>query len=334
MWSLHLGGTMRIIDNSSWGRGGHSALFVARDTRQPDDPAAPPTRATPPPWTGVPPELVALLVLAPLLALALLAVLPPGETAFRLMQLGCLAQPVLVVLLLLHRAHGSAGHPTGGGRAAEVEARRDQDCLHEVRATVAGIGATHRLLRDRHDRLSGATRSRLERLYDGEIARLERLLDNDPHSPEHETVAVNTAIAPVVDAGRLLGQTVAWNGTDVYAVGRSDDVAEIVHILLDNAARHAPGAEVSVWVESTPTTVLVRVSDDGPGIPDALAQQLFERGVRGPESPGEGIGLHIARRLALEMGGDLVLSRRAGGARFTLIMRAVSETVPCLARRS
>jgi signal transduction histidine kinase len=339
MWFLHLGGTMRIIDieHASWGRRGDTAA-PERDLSPALDPSAPPARPLPSSWTEVPAGLVALLVCAPLTTLAGVAIEAATGTAYRIVLLGCLAQLVLVALVLRLRSDWSSGQAIGHEEAADVgsadlAARRDQDCLHEVRATVAGIGATHRLLRDRPERLSGATRTRLERLYDGEIARLERLLDDD--RPDNDRVAVHAAVTPVVDSLRLQGLAVAWGGTSASALGRSDDVAEIVHILLDNAARHAPGAEASVQVDTTASTVLLRVSDTGPGIPQPLRRQLFDRGARRPGSPGEGIGLNIASRLAHEMGGDLVLepSSRAGGASFTLVLRAASEAVPCLARR-
>ena len=76
--------------------------------------------------------------------------------------------------------------------------------------------------------------------------------------------------------------------------------------------------------------VRVDVSDSGPGIPAALRPRLFERGTRRDESPGHGLGLHIARRLARGMGGDLRIHTESGspGVSFTLLLPAAVEGTP------
>jgi two-component system OmpR family sensor kinase len=51
----------------------------------------------------------------------------------------------------------------------------------------------------------------------------------------------------------------------------------------------------------------VYVTDNGPGIPDADRERIFERFIRlNPTAQGSGLGLAIARRIAREHGGDLV----------------------------
>jgi signal transduction histidine kinase len=294
------------------------------------------------PAIEAPSGLVVLTLAAPVLAVALLMVGLPRETSLLVMASWSLVQVPLLMVALERRLHGGSADEQStpdvdnrtGDDAVEIDPDRAKDRLHEVRATVAGIGLTHRLLSDEQVPISGADRSRLEHLYDREIARLERLLQDDD-GPDHQDVDVQSAVDPVVESLRVRGHRVAWEGTEALAIGRPDDIAEIVHILLANAARHAPGADVSVWVESSPTRLLLRVSDNGPGVPSALAPRLFERGIRGPESPGEGIGLNIARRLAREMGGDLVLEPAStrSGATFTVVLRASAETAPCLVRQ-
>jgi signal transduction histidine kinase len=295
-------------------------------------------------WLGQPRvDLAVLASCTPVLTGALLAAGVPHATGFRVIACWSLAQCVLGLLLLEVHVDGTGRRRSDAESPAtraprdgsvELESHREKDRLHEVRTTMAGIGITHRLLRDRRDRLSGAERARLEQLYDREISRLERLLQDDVRA-NPESVDVHTAIAPVVDSLRLRGQLIRWEGTRACAAGSGDDVAEIVHILLHNAMRHAPGSEVSLQVETTATEVLLRVSDTGPGVPAAMVPHLFERGTRRPDSPGEGIGLPIARRLAREMGGDLRFDGSATrpGAAFLVTLRAVPEGAPCLTRR-
>jgi signal transduction histidine kinase len=319
---------------------------VRRD--EPADGATSPKRSTARQAIAVPGRFVALTLSAPLLAVTLLMIGLPRVTSLVVLAIWSLIQVPLVMVVLERRRHDAsvagqatadvdipAGDEEPDQDPSELEADRAKDRLHEVRATVAGIGLTHRLLSNEHVPISSSDRSRLERLYDREITRLERLLHDDERSA-HQDVDVHSALDPVVESLRVRGHRVTWEGTEAFAVGRADDIAEIVHILLENAARHAPGAQASVQVETIGTQLLVRVSDNGPGVPSALAPRLFDRGVRGPESPGEGIGLNIARRLAREMGGDLMLEpgSAGSGAIFTVVLHASAETAPCLVRQS
>lgn len=203
--------------------------------------------------------------------------------------------------------------------SAEATLRRDQDRFHELRSTVAGIGTTYRLLRTRKELIPAPTRNRLEDLCETELARLERLLV-DASTGDTEVVDIDSVVEPLVDSLRVRGQRVAREGSRALALGHHDDTVEIVHILLENAARHAPGHPVTVRVRRSSSQVLVSVADQGPGVSADVTPQLFMRGVKAPDSPGQGIGLHIARRLAREMGGDLRLENdpHPSGATFTL----------------
>ena len=96
--------------------------------------------------------------------------------------------------------------------------------------------------------------------------------------------------------------------TDGTAVGM------IVTRLIDNALDHAPeGGRVDVGIESTDGRATVRVTDSGPGVPEADRERIvlaFERGgqpTRPRQSAGIGFGLALARALAQRLGGSLYL---------------------------
>lgn len=315
-------------------RGHERAALVRRRT----DAKGPPGSTTG--W-GVLAALIALAVSTPtILAVSVMAGLP-HDIALALGATWSLVQiPILVYVVHRHRPVSTETPPDDsdllslGARAVKAEAalRRDQERLHELRATVAGIGMTYRLMRDRRGHLSVTTRSRLEHLYESELERLERLLGDQPRGAL-ETLDVAGAIDPLVESLRLHGQVVSWTGPQAFARGRYDDIVEIVHILLENAVRHAPGSEISVRVEAAGPDVRVHVQDHGSGVPPALAPHVFERGVRSEDSPGEGIGLHVAQRLAREMGGELRLDApvRGRGAAFTVTLPAAGADA-CLVR--
>ena len=107
-----------------------------------------------------------------------------------------------------------------------------------------------------------------------------------------------------------------------WALGDPDSVARIVRLLVDNAFRHGSG-RVELRTERRNGVVVVRVLDDGPGVPEAEREAIFERFRRGDASvtPGFGLGLAIGRELARRMGGELAAEDGPGG-RFALALPA------------
>ncbi len=85
-------------------------------------------------------------------------------------------------------------------------------------------------------------------------------------------------------------------------------VERIVAPLVDNALRHAAAA-VRLSARSEDGLAVLRVENDGPGVAVEEGVDLFLPGMRGPDSPGAGLGLALARRLARSVGGDVVLER-------------------------
>lgn len=93
--------------------------------------------------------------------------------------------------------------------------------------------------------------------------------------------------------------------------------------LVDNACRYAKWIGISV--KQKDEVIEIAVDDDGPGIPEAYREKVFEPFVRLDEQPdgGTGLGLTIARDVVLSHGGDLRLDRsRRGGLRAVLRMPA------------
>ena len=96
-------------------------------------------------------------------------------------------------------------------------------------------------------------------------------------------------------------------------------LARAVDNLLDNAVRHAPRAghvRLSA-LQSDARTLAIRVDDDGPGVPESLQAHLFEPFATG-RADGTGLGLALAREVALAHGGELRHVPLAAGTRFEL----------------
>ena len=113
--------------------------------------------------------------------------------------------------------------------------------------------------------------------------------------------------------------------------GDQSSLGQVVRNLVDNAARHADHA-MAVSVREIGDSVELTVEDDGPGIPEAQRQRVFERFVRLDEARardagGSGLGLAIVKEIVAAHGGNVaVSSSRLGGARFVVRLPAATES--------
>jgi signal transduction histidine kinase len=111
-------------------------------------------------------------------------------------------------------------------------------------------------------------------------------------------------------------------------------LTQAVMNLAENAARHTgPDGTIVLSSEVRAGEVRVAVADDGPGIPWADQERIFERFARGASGPGRtqssGLGLAIVRAIAEAHGGRVELASEPGrGATFTVVIPAPTEGSP------
>lgn len=191
-------------------------------------------------------------------------------------------------------------------RLADVELgmHTDQARLHEIRSTLAGIATATDLLR--RSEINPARREQLNEMTTSELHRLGRLVCLEPSGAPVPT-ELDAALRPVVVRHQAAGLPVRWQPTGHVAIARSDDVAEIVNVLLSNARRHAGTSPVDVTVRSAGDRIEIVVTDQGPGVDADVRDRIFAWGTRSTTSPGEGVGLATAQLLARQLGGDLHL---------------------------
>ena len=190
------------------------------------------------------------------------------------------------------------------GRAGGVQ--------HELRGALFGIEASAAALHQHRGQLTDAQIDQLTKGVVDEIRRLRRLLTGRTGAAGSFDLA--EAIAPVLTCAGASGLEVhssVAGGIDVE--GCRDGTAQVVLALLDNARQHAPLSPVDVRATVRCGTATLYVEDSGTGIPASSLERIFERGVRGAESTGSGLGLFVAQRLMAEQGGSIAVRRRLGG---------------------
>ena len=228
--------------------------------------------------------------------------------------------------------------------AFETERRFVADASHEIRTPAAVIRSSAEILQREH-LVAQPGRPLVEDIV-GEADRLGRLVEDllALAASEQGALAVETAPVDLVDLARTavrratplagdrgLRLTGPGEGaTPISVDGDADRLLQVLLILLDNAFRHSPpGGSVAVMAaRAADRLARVEVLDEGPGVPVALREKIFEPFARMPSSrsqadAGSGLGLAIARRLVELHGGTLTVEDGpGGGARFVLQMPA------------
>lgn len=116
---------------------------------------------------------------------------------------------------------------------------------------------------------------------------------------------------------RHVGLSVDVRGCADHEVEGAADFEQVIQNLLLNAFEHAPSrSSVQLVLEASASHFLVRVHDQGAGIPEALRADLF--GGHSTREGGTGLGLLHSRRMAEAHGGSLELDATAEGGAFVL----------------
>lgn len=173
------------------------------------------------------------------------------------------------------------------------------------------------------------------RLIASEADRMRRQIDRHLTRARAAAMARGTGLrTPVVASLRPLARTIArlYPDSDLLVDvagdealcfrGEVQDLQEMAGNLIDNAAKWGR-TQVQIMVSAIgPGQIMIRVEDDGPGIPLAEREQVLARGVRLDEDmPGSGLGLAIVDDLARAYGGQPALGEApAGGLSVSLIL--------------
>jgi two-component system sensor histidine kinase CpxA len=211
---------------------------------------------------------------------------------------------------------------TMAARLRELLSGRERllrDVSHELRSPLARMRVALGLARQP----GGEPGRELDRL-DAEVERLDRLIGQMLHltrldATSRESLAEDVDLAELLDAitrdaafeaqargVRVVGPVTAG---PVWVRGHADWLASAVENVVRNALRYTgEGTTVTLALESDADMVHLRVRDQGPGVPEAELERIFEpfhrvAASRTRDSGGDGIGLAITARVLAAHGG-------------------------------
>jgi two-component system sensor histidine kinase TctE len=194
---------------------------------------------------------------------------------------------------------------------SQAEAAVSAPTEGDLRARVAGLAETARMT----GRLTSQLLS-LERVRGRSLKALVQTVD---------------LAALVRDRVRAFAETQLRQGVDVtFRVTGTERpvecdpvlIEEMLANLLDNAAKYGlrPGGRLDVLLAFEPGSVSLQLADDGPGIPPAMSERVFDRFFRLDEdqSRGCGLGLAIVADVAAAHGGTATCETASRGAAFSV----------------
>ena len=173
-------------------------------------------------------------------------------------------------------------------------------------------------------------------------------LEKDRVGPPPEDVALDEVLRACAEGVCLRHdqppEVVNLNLAPATVYAFRGDLEVVFRNLIDNAVKYAddeaPEVEVSLQEQKSvvggPSKIVVRISDNGPGIPLGQRNRIFGRFVRlgsvlVREKPGTGLGLYIARTMIGRLGGTIRIRDQEGGKRgttFEVVLRASESTLP------
>jgi K+-sensing histidine kinase KdpD len=240
-------------------------------------------------------------------------------------------------------------------RASEAEAARRNEQLkaalldaltHNLRTPLTGIKAAVTAMIqsaswDSHSQLPAEGRRELLQVIDEESDRLNRYIEglssSDKAEPAQPIHLRAVDVEPMVRSSVARADTITRDHRMVVSIDEglprlsvdAASVTEAIYILVDNASKYSPVA-TTITVRATQHDdrhIRISVTDEGPGIPDALRERVFEKFFRvparhshDPRRGGVGLGLSIGRRLVETQGGKIWIETPASGRGTAMVM--------------
>jgi two-component system OmpR family sensor kinase len=213
------------------------------------------------------------------------------------------------------------------------------DASHELRTPLASIRGYAELSRREREPVPPTVSHALSRV-ESEALRMQELVDDllllarlDAGRPlDRAPVDLSLLAMDAVSDAHAAAPDHTWEldlpEDPVEVTGDRARLHQVVANLLANARTHTPaGTRVVTSVRPDQDWVRVTVADDGPGVPEPLQRNAFQRFVRGDDSRARtagstGLGLSIVAAVAQAHGGRVELASRPGATAFSVLLPA------------
>lgn len=186
---------------------------------------------------------------------------------------------------------------------SQLQYARRQNSLDEVREALAAMHQSNRAM--------VALINQLLILAQAEAA--------DYTTFENKAVDLKAVVTHAVEKLALVARrrdielAVSFDGA-LMVTGSEPLLSAVLSNLIDNAIRYSPrGTRVTVEARQTDAAVRIDVIDEGPGIPSALRERVFEPFFRASDEEGSGLGLAIAREIVRAHGGTIAIADASPG---------------------
>jgi two-component system, OmpR family, sensor histidine kinase KdpD len=249
-----------------------------------------------------------------------------------------------LVAIALHRdaVQAEAVESAALRRSDELKTALLRTVSHDLRTPLTAMVTaghalgTSSLTREEREQLSAAVVEEGERL----AALIDKLLDLSRlqaggAAPRQEWMSIEEVLLAVQDALPHHGDQVRIS-VEPGVPPLQADAAQLERVfanLLENALRYSGERSVSVHARRLGTRVVVRVVDQGPGIPAPEQERIFEpfyrgRGAATPTWPGSGLGLAIAKGFVEANGGTIAVESLPGQGTSFVVSFPVIEDIP------
>ncbi|MFM7345442.1 MAG: sensor histidine kinase [Tagaea sp.] len=243
------------------------------------------------------------------------------------------ARPLETVAAAAQRAGAGLSPDLPGLSAAPREVRTIGDSLARMRAQLVRHveDRTRMLAAVSHDLRTPLTRLRLraETIPDpeerakaqGDIVEMEKMIAEtlafaraDAMQSPPERFDLAALVQTLIDERVDLGREASYEGPTSFVVeGRAGAIKRALANLIDNALAY--GERAGVTLRALDDRIDVAVADEGPGIPPDQMEQVFRpfyriEASRSRETGGAGLGLSVARDVAIAHGGEVRLANR------------------------
>lgn len=147
-------------------------------------------------------------------------------------------------------------------------------------------------------------------------------LKNGETYPTNLNGSVETALDDYEAVAEENGFDIKVDSDEEYIVDAGPLLDDMYGQLIENAINHSGGETIDIDISGNERVAKVEIADDGKGIPEALRDEVVQKGVTNGDSGNSGIGLFLFSRIAdlYDVTVDIGESEDLGGAKFTTVI--------------